>query len=72
MEIIFTTDLSYYNEDWECWVDKAVSLVESCGMYAVIYAENDTNYENVETFSIEHAYSYDKAVTIYKNLGGEV
>lgn len=73
MKIISTTDLSYYSEDWECEVNKSISLIESCGMYAVIIAENDKEYEYVERFEIiKHAYSLDEAMSEYKNYGGEI
>lgn len=73
MKIIFTTDLSYYSKDYECNVDKAVSLAEACGMYAVIVAENDEEYEYIERFEIvKRTYSYDDAMTVYKKLGGEI
>lgn len=73
MEIIYNTDLSYYDEDAECKVDKCISLVKSCGMYAIIIAENDENYENVERFEIiRHSYSFDEAMMEYKNYGGEI
>lgn len=73
MKVIFDTDLSYYNEDWECNVDKHMSLVSSCNMYAIFITENDENYENVERFEMfMKTYSYDDAITMYKKLVGEI
>ena len=73
MKIVFTTDLSYYSNKYECCVDKSISLAEACGMYAVIIAENDEEYEHVERFEIvKRTYSYNEAVTAYKNLSGKI
>ena len=69
MKVIFDTDLSYYNTNWECNVEKHISLVLSCKMYVIFITENDENYENVERFDMfMKTYSYDEAVTMYKKL----
>lgn len=73
MKVIFDTDLSYYNEDWECNVNKHISLVSSCGMYAIIIVENDEDYEYIERFQIiEYTYSFNEAKGKYKNHGGKI
>lgn len=69
MKVIFDTDLSYYNTDWECNVEKHISLVSSCKMYAIFIEENDENNENIERFEMFfRTYSYDEALTYYKRL----
>lgn len=73
MKVIFDTDLSYYNANWECNVEKHISLVSSCKMYVIFITENDENYENVERFDMfMRTYSYDEALTMYKRLVGEI
>ena len=71
MNIISTTDVSREGND--CYIHQTETLVEFCGMYAVIECVKITGWWEEKDVRVMHTTDdYNEAVNFYKNLCGGI
>ena len=71
MNIIHNTDLSHEGND--CYISKAIAVIEYCSLYAVIQCTDVTGWSDYADFSVVLTTRWrEEAIQKYTELGGKL